>query len=61
MSAAMQPRSKMVLFNLAVAAALVYQWKMGVPTRTLILSAVVIFPLINVLLFFSAKKSASTK
>jgi hypothetical protein len=61
MSGAMQPRAKMVLFNLAVAAALVYQWKMGIPTKTLIISAVIIFPLVNVMLIFAAKKSSSMK
>jgi hypothetical protein len=61
MSAPMQPRAKVVLFNLAVAAALVYQWKNHVPVKTLIITAIVIFPLVNAMLIFAAKKPPSAK
>jgi hypothetical protein len=55
----MQNRSKLVLVNLAVAAALVYRWRTGTPIVPLVITAVIIFTLVNVLLIFAAKKSAS--
>ncbi|HEY8996700.1 MAG TPA: hypothetical protein VIM60_02305 [Edaphobacter sp.] len=53
----MQNRSKLVLMNLAVAAALIYRWKTGSPIVPLVITAVLMFTLVNVLLIFAAKKS----
>ncbi len=53
----MQNRSKLVLMNLAVAAALIYRWKTGSPIVPLVVTAVLMFTLVNVLLIFAAKKS----
>jgi len=57
----MQNRSKLVLTNLAVAAALVYRWRTGTPIGPLVVTAVIMFTLVNALLLFAAKKSASSR
>jgi hypothetical protein len=44
--------------NLAVAAALIYRWKTGSPVLPLVITAVLMFTVVNVLLFFAAKKSS---
>jgi hypothetical protein len=57
----MQNRTKLVLMNLAVAAALIYRWRRGTPVVPLVITAVIMFTLVNVLLIFAAKKSSSPR
>jgi len=57
----MQNRTKLVLMNLAVAAALIYRWRTGTPIVPLVITAVIMFTLVNVLLLFAAKKSSSSR
>jgi len=54
-------RIKLVLMNLAVAAALVYRWHLGAPAAALIIAGLVMFLLVNGLILLTARKSASTK
>jgi len=54
-------RVKLVLMNLAVAAALYYRWHLGAPVVPLVIAGAVMFFLVNVLILLTAKKSASTK
>jgi hypothetical protein len=59
MSEPMQNRTKLILMNCAVAAALIYRWKTGTPVVPLAITAVVMFALVNVLLVFTAKRSTT--
>ena len=52
----MNANLKLVLANIAVAAALFYRWKMGAPLGLLIIMGVVVFALVNVLLILTQKK-----
>jgi hypothetical protein len=54
-------RIKLVLMNLAVAAALLYRWHLGAPSAALIIAGLVMFLLVNGLILLTAKNSASTK
>jgi hypothetical protein len=54
-------RVKLILMNLAVAAALLYRWHLGAPGVALIIAGLVMFLLVNGLILLTAKKSASTK
>jgi hypothetical protein len=53
----MPNRTKLILMNCAVAAALIYRWKTGTPIVPLVITAVLMFTLVNVLLIFTAKRS----
>ena len=53
----MQNRTKLILMNCAVAAALIYRWKTGTPIIPLAITAVIMFTLVNALLIFTAKRS----
>lgn len=59
MSEPMVPRTKMILMNLAVAVAILYRWLHGAPTVALVITGLIMFPLINIVMIFAAKKSAS--
>jgi hypothetical protein len=50
-------RLKLVLMNLAVAAALFYRWRTGTPVHVLAIAAVIMFPLVNGLIYFTSKKA----
>jgi hypothetical protein len=54
-------RVKLVLMNLAIAAALYYRWHLGAPLVLLAIAGAVMFFLVNVLILLTARKSASTK
>jgi hypothetical protein len=51
----MNPSFKMALANLAVTAALIYRWLHGSPPMALLITAIVMFPLVNGLLWLSQK------
>lgn len=55
------PRLKLILMNIAVAAALLYRWLHGAPTTALVISGLIMFPLVNLLLIVAAKNSALSK
>jgi hypothetical protein len=52
----MNPSFKMALANLAVTAALIYRWLHGSPPMALLITAIIMFPLINGLLWLTQKK-----
>jgi uncharacterized membrane protein len=54
-------RIKLILINLAVAAALLYRWHLGAPAVALIIAGLLMFLLVNGLILLTAKRSASTK
>lgn len=49
-------RLKLALMNLAVAAALFYRWRTGTSLTVLLVTGVIVFTLVNVLLFLSNRK-----
>jgi hypothetical protein len=51
----MNPSFKTALANLAVTAALIYRWLHGSPPMALLLTAIIMFPLINGLLWLSQR------
>ena len=51
----MNPSFKMALANLAVTAALIYRWLHGSPPMALLITALIMFPLINGLLWLSQR------
>jgi hypothetical protein len=51
----MNPSFKTALANLAVTAALIYRWLHGSPPMALLLMAIIVFPLINGLLWLSQR------
>ena len=51
----MSPKFKMALANLAVTAALIYRWLHGSPPMALLITAIIMFPLINGLLWLSQR------
>jgi hypothetical protein len=51
----MNPRFKMAVANLAVTAALVYRWLRGSPPMALLITAIIMFPLVNGLLWLSQR------
>ena len=54
-------RIKLILMNLAVAVAILYRWLHGAPTSTLAVWGLIMFPLVNGLLFLAAKNSALSR
>jgi hypothetical protein len=52
----MNPSFKTALANLAVTAALVYRWLHGSPPMALLITAIIMFPLINGLLWLTQRK-----
>ena len=52
----MNPRFKLVVMNLAVAAALIYRWRTGSPISAIILTGIVMFTLVNGLLWLSQRR-----
>ena len=54
-------RVKLVLMNLAVAAALYYRWHLGAPIMSILIAGAVMFLLVNALILITAKRSTSTK
>ena len=60
MSQPMQNRTKLILMNCAIAAALIYRWKTGSPMVPLVITAVIMFTLVNVLLIVTAKRSTNS-
>jgi hypothetical protein len=51
----MNPSFKMALANLAVTAALIYRWLHGSPPMALLITAIIMFPLVNGLLWISQR------
>ena len=51
----MTPVIKTALANLAVTAALIYRWLHGSPPIALLITAIIMFPLINGLLWLSQR------
>jgi hypothetical protein len=51
----MNPRFKMALANLAVTAALIYRWLHGSRPMPLLITAIIMFPLVNGLLWLSQR------
>jgi hypothetical protein len=51
----MSPRVKTALANLAVTAALIYRWLHGAPQMAILITALIMFPLINGLLWLSQR------
>ena len=51
----MNPRFKMALANLAVTAALLYRWLHGSPPMALLITAIIMFPLVNGLIWLSQR------
>jgi hypothetical protein len=52
----MSPSFKTALANLAVTAALIYRWLHGSPPMALLITAIIMFPLINGLLWLTQRK-----
>jgi hypothetical protein len=52
----MIPRAKLILMNCAVAAALIYKWRTGVPLVILLVVGVFMFTLVNLVILFMAKR-----
>jgi hypothetical protein len=59
MSEPMTSRTKLILMNCAVAAALIYRWWKGAPLVVLAITALIMFSLVNVLILFTQKKSST--
>ncbi len=51
----MTPRFKMALANLAVTVALIYRWLHGSPPMALLIAAIIMFPLVNGLIWLSQR------
>jgi uncharacterized membrane protein len=56
----MNSKAKLILMNCAVTAALLYRWWKGAPIVVLVITAVIMFTLVNVLMILSQKKFNST-
>lgn len=52
----MSLRFKTALANLAITAALVYRWLRGAPPMALLITAIIMFPLVNGLLWLSQRQ-----
>jgi hypothetical protein len=52
----MNPSFKTALANLAVTAALIYRWLHGSPPMALLITAIIMFPLVNGLLWLTQRK-----
>ena len=57
----MNPSFKTALANLAVTAALIYRWLHGSPPMALLITAIIMFPLINGLLWLTQKSFNRTR
>ena len=58
MSQTMEPRTKLILMNAAVAFALVYEvWK-GAPAAVVLIVGIFMVTLVNVVMIFAARKSS---
>jgi len=57
MSEPMNSRTKLILMNCAIAAALIYRWWKGAPLIVLAITALIMFSLVNVVILFTQKKS----
>jgi len=53
----MNSRTKLILMNCAIAAALIYRWWKGAPLIVLAITALIMFSLVNVVILFTQKKS----
>jgi hypothetical protein len=51
----MSPRFKMAVANLAVTAALIYRWLRGAPPMALLIAAIIMYSLVNGLLWLSQR------
>ncbi len=61
MSTAMSIRSKCILMNAAVAAGLAYKLWKSAPIAVALATGLILFPLVNLILFFVSSKSTSLK
>jgi hypothetical protein len=52
----MSLRFKTALANLAITVALAYRWLRGAPPMALLITAIIMFPLVNGLLWFSQRQ-----
>jgi hypothetical protein len=52
----MSSRFKTALANLAITAALLYRWLCGAPPMALLFTAIIMFPLVNGLLWLSQRQ-----
>ena len=52
----MNPGFKTALANLAVTAALIYRWLHGSPPMALLITAIIMFPIVNGLLWLTQRK-----
>jgi hypothetical protein len=57
MSAPMSLRSKSILMNCAVTVALLYKLWRGAPIAFIVIVGIFMFTLVNLVMFFSARKS----
>ena len=55
----MNPKTKLILMNAAVAVALVYKRRMGAPVSVIIVVGIFMFTLVNGVMYLAARKSAS--
>ncbi len=60
MSSPMNRRTKWLIMNCAVSAALLYRWLMGASLVPLVITGVVMFTLVNVVMILVIKKSTPT-
>lgn len=58
MSQPMSVRTKLILMNSAMMAALIYRWWKGSPLVILAITALIAFMLVNGLIIFTRKKSS---
>jgi len=58
MSAPMNLRTKSILMNSAVAVALLYKLWRGAPIAVIVIVGIFMFTLVNLVMFFAARKSA---
>ena len=61
MNKPMVSRIRLILMNLALAAAILYRWLHGAQTTQLVVLGLILFPLFNVLMYVAAKNSALSK
>jgi hypothetical protein len=52
----MNPKFKQVLLNCAVLAALIYRWLTGTPPMVLLVAAIIMFTIVNGLLWLTQRK-----
>lgn len=61
MSTAMCVRTKCILMNAAIVAGLAYKLWKGIPLAVVLVTGLIIFPLVNLILYFASRKSTSPK